>query len=100
MDLLVYADATARSLMNREIGVPVIAAVKTRGLGEAVRTLNETLATRRRDALINLGVFGSQEDLDHLLSYVPHHNRTLNEKPLVDLFKPHEGTYFMLDPLR
>ena len=96
--LLVYTDPSARFLLKQEVSLPVVGVIPYRGLGEAVRLLDEGLHARHRVALLSLAFFGEDAQRDYVARYVPAHRVTLNERPTIDLFAPHEGTFFLLDP--
>ena len=96
LDLLVYGPE-AEELALREIGAPVVVLLPFADLEDASARILHTMARRGTDALLSLGVFGSPDDAERLAATIPHHNLKLNGDLKVDVFLPHQGSYFMLD---
>ncbi|MBN1385680.1 aldehyde dehydrogenase family protein [Candidatus Woesearchaeota archaeon] len=100
IDLMIYELPSSKVLEAQEVSLPVIALLPYSTYIGAVKQIRDSMHVRGTDKLLSLGVFGTGELADYLSSRIPHDTLKLNMSLGVDVFKPHQGSYFLLDVMR
>ena len=90
--------ASTSPFFDHEITFPATGLVPVDNLQEAAATLRHILDGREADAYLSVGYFGAEKGFESVKEQVPSETYRLNEPLVVDLMKPHQGSYFMLDP--
>jgi acyl-CoA reductase-like NAD-dependent aldehyde dehydrogenase len=82
----------------QEVTFPAAGIVMVRDARAAADALMSIISKRGQTTYLSIGYFGPEATFEYIRERVPSESYRVNESLAVDLMKPHQGSYFMLDP--